>query len=376
MIYELDSYVRLLSQTKKRVYIVATGAGAGLQQRLWKVPGASSFLAGASLPYSKEAQDEVLGFTPEHFVTPDVALAYAISAYLKADNGDPDVEPIGLALTAVVATGVQHRGDHRIHAAVVTSKGVLATDVILPKDGADMRIRDGLIADTIGYELLMAGAGILSPETIEAHRKESDGKTFRDATLDARRVLFERPLFTRFGRRLPAPQGNVLLFPGAFNPPHEGHFANAANATARASGEPALFQITASPPHKAALSLTDMLGRLRHFKHKHDVLFMEGGALYIEKARRFPNSTFVLGSDALSRMLDPQWGVEPEALLREFQELGTKFLISERDSDTLRDIMLKKVPVWAYDLFYLLPTTPYRSLSSTQIREAAAQKSS
>lgn len=357
--------IEQLTQSNYRVFVVTTGSGAGLQQLLWKQPGSSNYLVGAAFPYSTEQIGDFIGYVPEKRVNPGIALDLAIAAYMKADNGDLTKRPIGVGITAVVATTKEHRGDHRIHGAVVTRDAVYASDVVLLKgSGKIAREADGYLTDIVGYELLLMGAGLMDLHEMTALRVMSD-KLLRDVSKEARERFLERPLVSRYGQRLLAPQGGVKLFPGAFNPPHEGHFAN--------GGEDVIFQISANPPHKPALSLQEMLGRVRLFKGKRDVLFSEGLPLYIDKARQFPNSTFILGTDALQRMLDPKWGHEVYPLLEEFERLGTNFLVGSRDNDDLHTIY-GAIPIRFSAMFKHLPRTPFASLSSTQIREASAKR--
>ena len=356
-----------------RVYVAASGAGAGIQQLLWQTPGASAYLVGATFPYSPQDTEDFLGFRPRHFVCLETAIDLAISAYLKADNGDSNRTPIGLGLTASVATTVEHRGDHRIYAVVISKDRVLASELTLLKQGSMARAYDGRTADAIGLELLNAAAYVTSEAERLVYRETTKnctgGSLLKDITQEARAHFLRRPLFTRYGKRLETPVGNhtfdadknhLTLFPGNFDPPHEGHFASA--------GEDVLFQITANPPHKPGLSLPDMLGRVRHFRNKRDVLFLEGGALYLDKARRFPGSTIILGTDALERMLDPKWGVEVLPLLTEFRELGTRFRVGVREG---ADFGQLQIPADFRAMFTELPKTPYAGLSSTQIRASA-----
>lgn len=368
--YEGDSYVNQMMDPPKRVYIITTGAGAGLQRRLWEVPGSSSFLVGAEFPYARDATERAVGFSPAP-VNTGTALELAIAAYLKADDGDRNTPTIGLGMTCSVATLQEHKGQHRIHAAVVSRDAVYATDVYIHKSGPEGRKRDGLIADSIGFDLLLVAMGIVPLDKMN-NRPLSEGQT-RDAQYEARGQFMEYPLVLRNGARMKAPSeamktlfSGMTLFPGNFNPPHEGHFENARNADPET-----IFQVSASPPHKPALSLQDMLERVLNFRGRGHVLFSENGSLYIDKARHFPNSTFILGTDALRRMLDPKWGIETESLLREFESLGTRFRVSERTGDSLRDIMVRDslIPVWAYGMFECLPRTEFASLSSTQRRQ-------
>jgi len=83
-------------------------------------------------------------------------------------------------------------------------------------------------------------------------------------------------------------------------------------------------------------------------------MFTQGDPLYIEKARSFPGKAFVIGVDALLRMLDPKWGVEVPELLREFYELGTSFYVVGREVEgewrTLEDV-LTQIPSSYQNLF-------------------------
>ena len=342
-------YVEKLCSMPVRVYIVATGAGAGIQNKLWSTPGVSSVLAGASFPYAQDRTDALLGFKPDGYCNENTAIDLALAAYLRADDGTK--APIGLGLTAAVASRAPHKGDHRVHAAVVTQHAAWSMSSVLPKGGSERRPLDGDLADEIGFNLLMYAAGVADfPPNQPLPEPISD---------KARERFLARPLVTRDGFRKPAPDGGVVLFPGNFYPPHDGHFSNATSDT--------IFQITANPPHKPKLSLQDMLERVRHFRHRGDVLFLDGCGLYLEKAQRFPGSTLILGTDALRRMLDPKWGYEPEELLQAFKAARTTFLVACRDVDLLDNI---DIPEWAREMFTALPRTKYSHLSSTQIRSA------
>jgi hypothetical protein len=227
-------------------------------------------------------------------------------------------------------------------------------DAVLCKDPAD-RHEDGQQADAIGILLVKALAGI---------NPSHGGAAWRDDSEFARQHFQLRPLFLRNGSRAHEPKRPLKLCPGAFNPLHAGHLAS--------TGENVIFHITADPPHKPALSLQDMLERSLQFRGVRDVLFTEGDALYIDKARRFPNSTFYVGTDVVERILDPRWGPQPEPMLREFAELGIHFAVSPRGGVRLADLT-PKIPesCRSLQLFSELPQTPHADLSSTQIRNGA-----
>ncbi|MFI5301141.1 MAG: hypothetical protein ACHREM_23905, partial [Polyangiales bacterium] len=227
--------IEALRDARTRVYVVATGAGAGVQQALWSVPGCSSFLVGAQFPYEAAETEAFLGFAPDHFASEETAIDLATAAYLRAiDPNAASARAIGVAVTASVATLEAHRGAHRAHLAVVIGAQALGRTLVLPKGvGSEQRAKDGASVDAATLDALFVAAGV---------REGS----LEDWSARARDRFFARPYWTTDGRRrserdLPE---SAALFPGAFDPPHEGHFAIADAAGAAR----AVFALCATPP--------------------------------------------------------------------------------------------------------------------------------
>lgn len=346
-----------------RVFITATGAGAGMQDVLWRVPGCSSFLVGAAFPYEAAETEDLLGYRPEQFASEETAIDLSHASYLHAlDTARSDATTIGVGLTASVASTSAHRGEHRVHLAVTTPTHTFGRTLVLAKGaGQDARDVDGAIADEAGLLALFHAASL------------AEDPDLSDWSAPARARFLARPYWSADGRRHPAselPPG-APLFAGAFNPPHEGHFALA--STARGHAVPAVFAVCATPPHKEQLSTADLLRSVKMLRG-HDRLFTEGDPLYLDKARRFPGRAFIVGADAVARMLDPAWGPEVEAMLAEFMHLGTTFRVNAR--------LVNGVPLTPEDLIAQVPER-FRALfvpvagrwdvSSTDLREHRAR---
>jgi hypothetical protein len=351
----------LLLEAKCRAYVVATGAGAGLQKLLWEVPGISEVLVGAELPYATDAMDRFLGFAPAHYCSEDTAISMALAAYTEAF--EPGGAPaIGLGLTASVASRSAHRGDHRVFVATISDAGAWLFSATLHKgSGADARRRDGEVCDALGLAALLAAAcpGSEVDASVDVERQSRV-----DCSARAMQVFLERPYFAASGKRQAAPaNGNGLaLFPGAFNPPHDGHFW-----MARENG--ATFHLTINPPHKPALSIAQVLQRAKQLDG-FPRLFTEGDPLYLDKARRFPGAKILIGADAVERMLDPKWGVEIGPLLRELRQLGIRLLVADREMDG-KLLTLDHIAGAPMDLCErILGPAQHLTMSSTKIREA------
>ena len=352
------------------IHVIATGAGAGLQKLLWDVPGCSAYLSGCSFPYSNDEQEDLLGFMPEHFCSEEAAVDLASAAYMKAYKFDSK-RPVGVGVAASVASEKIHRGDHRIHACVITNDFVRSLDITLEKGiGAEKRAQDGQASDDAGFGLMMHTIF----DTDDPFIKRTN---IHDSTALARERFFLHPFFTANGKRLAdLPKGKYSLMSGAFNPPHEGHFG-IAQAAQEQYHYTSVFEITAEPPHKDALSVQTLLQRSQLLKG-HNRLFTSKLPYYIDKARKYPGRPMILGADAMVRMMDPKWGLNLGEMFEEFYNLNTKLFISAREVDgkltTCDSILLDirdTLPFkdWAAAQIIMKPINGEWNISSTEIRE-------
>jgi hypothetical protein len=324
-----------------KIFVAATGAGAGVQRALWSVPGASAFFVGAAFPYAAAETARLLGFEPARYCDPAAALELAMAAYLRAREaeaaqaewGAAAPPAIGLGLTASVATLEPHRGDHRVFVATFGPRAAALWSARLTKGvGGAARARDGEAADALALHALLEAAGLPSEPPVapglELERRDV-------AERELRVLLFERPLFGAGGERLAVDAAAVraaILFPGSFAPFHAGHRA-VADAVEATAGRPSIYAVTADPVHKPALGAADLLDRVasvRRGRAGRPVLLTRGDPLFIHKARQFPGAGLALGVDAVIRMLDPAWGPDVDEMLEELAALGTRFFVMGR----------------------------------------------
>lgn len=355
-------------------YLICTGGAAGVQGHLWNKPGISDILLGAEFPYAKEATDTCLGFEPAKYVVPETAVDLAMAAYYKAVSTRVE-NPIGLGLTAAVASNRAHRGDHRVFIATVTIAGCRLYLAELHKgEGAAQRLKDGALCDTLALGALVKAAGLptalLSEDlsgaiaALKAYKAEED----INALVEDR--FFARPYFSANGKRLEPVSCKGFILPGAFNPPHEGHFhlAKAALQQPHKCESHVTFAVTQRPPHKDPLSVPEMLRRAKLLEGR-DRMFTRFDPLYIDKARQHRGASFVVGVDAAERLFDSKWG-NTEDQLRQFDELGTKFYVAGRVTDAGTFKTLADVPIpsrWIH-LFHSVPGR--WDFSSSAIRAA------
>ncbi len=376
--------VQQLIESKRRAYIVCTGAGAGLQKIVWETPGVSGLLAGASFTYSSEETADFIGYTTERMVNERVAMELAMAAYKRA--WAPGQPAVGLAVTAVAASSEVHRGEHRVFVAAVTDDQTKVWKHLLVKGvGREKRAEDGRTTDLIGLQALAWACGIES----QAQQGIPPGQLVGGDEL-AMNLLMDRPYTTSAGYRLPiealthgsnSSLGGTAIFPGAFNPPHYGHCE--IEREMRDLGFKTVYNINTRSPNKPGLTVPDMLRRAKTLRGQ-NLLFTDDDPLYIDKARKWSSGeaastpAIVVGADAVVRMLDPKWGAEISPMLEEMIRLKTEFIVFERrsgDTSTGEKQVVDALPEsWrgrTGNLFKFLPGN--WDVSSTEIREAAAR---
>lgn len=350
------------------IHVITTGAGAGIQQKLWATSGCSAYFSGASFPYDSEETESLLGFMPTQFVSKETAIDLASAAYMKAYRFGGK-KAVGVGVTASVASTREHRGDHRFYVCVMTEDQVRIGGRTIEKGvGEDFRADDGRQVDTYVHNMLTLIA-----------TKESGWGLFNDETDLAKARFFEHPFFAASGKRMAkVPQGaetRYAMMPGSFNPPHEGHFG-LAESFRDDHGKSVLFEIGTNPPHKTPPTVQELLQRAKMLKG-HDVLFSRNMPMYIEKAAMFHGMDFIVGADTMLRILDPKWGPDPIPMMEEIGAYGNDFYISGREvngkfitRDDIVDQLIAKYP--GYDMSRICDMTHHIEgrwdVSSTELR--------
>lgn len=355
-----------LKEAGVSIHVMATGAGVGLQEMLWSVPGSSAYLSGASFPYSPEEQEELLGFMPEHFCSQEAAVDLASAAYMKAYKFGGK-KAVGVGIAASVASEKLHRGDHRVWVSVMTDDKVVSLSRTFDKGvGRLIRWRDGKESDVMGLSILLDTLSILDEEY-------STRTEYTDATELATQRFWARPMFLPSGQRLDPKEvkfdvDTYALMPGAFNPLHEGHLGLGSQVRSQWNKD-VIFEVCTIHPIKPPLTVQQMLQRAKILQG-HRTIFTQL-PLYLDKARAYPGISLVVGADAMLRLLDPKWG-DPEKLFAEFTQLETKFLIGSRVVDgklITKDDIMKMIPLrYDFNSLNYYPIDGQWDISSTEIR--------
>ncbi len=301
----------------RRLVLVATGGGTRVISDLCGIPGASRVVLEGLVPYARDSVDRLLGGPQEQYCDRRIARRLAVAAWQRAAAVATPESAIGAAVTASLVTLEPKRGAHRVHAAVQTASATHAATVELVK-GARTRSQEEAVAAELMLALLAVAcghglaAGSAGPECFEGLGLREEERVVRESFEPP--VAWQR-LFTGAESVVPAvpapgdeaakPGAGCVVFPGSFDPLHEGHrlMARIAGEIAEASVS---FELSITNVDKPTLDFQEIRDRLTLFEPSAAV-WLTRAATFVEKTSLFPRAVFVMGADTYRRLGDPRY---------------------------------------------------------------------
>ena len=338
--------VRRIHASPERAVISVTGGGSLAMSRLLCVPGASQTVLEARVPYSTAALDDWLGLPPEQACSSATARAMAMAGYRRAEHlrGTETFPVVGLGLTASLASDRPKRGAHRIHLAAQSASCTWSQSIELVKEARSRDEEETLAAELL-LDLFSEACGLQHRPEVVLRADETLERRRTDAPQSWQELMAGRcDRISARAESAAAREGAVGIFPGSFNPLHDGHRRMHALAEARLGG-PVHYEISIENVGKFPLDYEDMANRSRQLAAELD--FTRAPRM-VQKARLYPGRTIVCGLDTITRVADVKFAEGSEThrdrTIAEIAALGCRFLVFGRATpngfQTLDDLEL------------------------------------
>jgi nicotinamide mononucleotide (NMN) deamidase PncC len=314
--------IREIHAAAARLVIAVTGGGSAAISQLLEVPGASSTVLDAVVPYSAAAVDDWLGRQPTSYCSRETALAMATVAWWRARDlarrGGANVEnSLGIACSASLASDRPKKGEHRCWIAIETATHSRIVNLTLRKGLRDRHAEEQLVADLI-LRSIAECCGVQAASLLDLRDDETVLVDVERLPVDVANVRtgVESLIWSLPDARLsdepPAAPAGLLC--GAFNPLHAGHQGMRTVAEDILQG-PVYFEMSVVNADKPPLDSFAIEERRRQFFDT--PVALTSAPRFVDKAHLFPGTTFVVGYDTAERIIDPRFYGGTETAMRQ-----------------------------------------------------------
>jgi len=374
-----------------RLVVISTGGGSRAISHLLSTPGASGVVLECLVPYARESVDRLLGGSQESYCSSRTARRLAVLAWQRACGlGAEPAAAVGAAVTASLRSREPKRGPHRIIVAVQSLAATRVATLTLRKEArsrdaeetvAAALVLDQLAAATRGQPAVSSPIGLpLLPDEQVVVERGDPPAAWRELLAGTRAAVQAavdpaRPRHSGTPSADAAPSAGQLVFPGSFDPLHEGHRRMAVVA-AEIAERPLDFELSIANVDKPPLDYIEIAARSAQFAGRS--LWLTRAATFLEKLDVFPQGTFVMGADTYARLADPRYyGGSAAATDRAVRRIAaeTRGLIvfgRERDGQ-FEDPARLDVPAALRETTYFVSQREFRiDISSTELRRRQA----
>ena len=318
-----------INSSPYKLFVVTSGGGQSFFQHFMQFSGASKTIIGGYIPYNKELFVEFCDRPISKFVCADTAIRLATQAFSKGlKSGHPTDTILGVSITAALQTDGERKG--REHTSFIAIHGYYFTMVVKQKFAKGLtRYQE----ENSTVALLMH---ILYNITVLNVLEFQIGSDYKLAD-----ITIEYVSRTKFAgvEIIPLTEDTVAIYPGSWNPYHEGH-NQIAQIAEEIIGSPVIHEITPINADKGFLDWFDVADRISNMQRSHGCsVIVTDYPTFIGKAKSIARKgrqiVFIVGADTWRRVCMPMYVGPIEELYEAFSSLGVKFLPFGRENETI-----------------------------------------
>lgn len=346
---DTQTIIDKIHESTLKTYIVCSGGGSGIFPLLLQGGGGSKTLLAGHIPYDHEQLKQFLGVNEiEKTVSEETASLMASEAYKEAVKSGNNSLAVGIGLTASLRRVPDER-EGRVHEFWLVAESAFKKTTIhfvfdqnscvlspLHLKPHNIREIEEMACHNAILEVLAEYAQIDSTFKRNSLEITSVGTVKKHEITD---YPINMRIWDHKFRKMANPNPLKLIFPGSFNPPHEGHVEMAKIASIVIK-QPCLLEISIQNVDKGELTQQQIIERMytlhssKLFRNMHndgvtDVILTKSPT-FVEKSKLFPGATFVIGYDTALRIIDPKYAGPVDDVLNAFENNGTKFILFSR----------------------------------------------